>query len=115
MSRNNLNDLLALVAVARERSFTKAAVKLGVLSQPPPILSRLRLVGRSIAFSPDIVDLAKLQRDHYIVESDLAVQRLVGTTGEVYSGTLRHTTSTRCSQRSMSIWSAHYRSSVRWK
>ena len=30
MSRANLNDLLAFVAVARERSFTKAAAKLGV-------------------------------------------------------------------------------------
>ncbi len=30
MPRENLNDLLAFVAVARERSFTKAAAKLGV-------------------------------------------------------------------------------------
>jgi DNA-binding transcriptional LysR family regulator len=30
MQRANLNDLLAFVAVARERSFTKAAAKLGV-------------------------------------------------------------------------------------
>jgi DNA-binding transcriptional LysR family regulator len=30
MARDNLNDLLAFVAVARERSFTKAAAKLGV-------------------------------------------------------------------------------------
>src|SRR3982074_58510 len=30
MQRGNLNDLLAFVAVARERSFTKAAAKLGV-------------------------------------------------------------------------------------
>lgn len=30
MPRENLNDLLALVAVARERSFTRAAAKLGV-------------------------------------------------------------------------------------
>src|SRR5271170_5240732 len=30
MPRQNLNDLLAFVAVARERSFTKAAAKLGV-------------------------------------------------------------------------------------
>lgn len=30
MPRENLNDLVAFVAVARERSFTKAAVKLGV-------------------------------------------------------------------------------------
>ena len=30
MARENLNDLLAFVAVARERSFTKAAAKLGV-------------------------------------------------------------------------------------
>jgi DNA-binding transcriptional LysR family regulator len=30
MARENLNDLLAFVAVARERSFTKAAVQLGV-------------------------------------------------------------------------------------
>jgi len=33
MQRGNLNDLLAFIAVARERSFTKAAAKLGV-SQP---------------------------------------------------------------------------------
>jgi DNA-binding transcriptional LysR family regulator len=30
MHRGNLNDLLAFVAVAHERSFTKAATKLGV-------------------------------------------------------------------------------------
>jgi DNA-binding transcriptional LysR family regulator len=30
MARRNLNDLLALVAVARDRSFTRAAAKLGV-------------------------------------------------------------------------------------
>jgi hypothetical protein len=30
MPRNNLNDLLAFVVVAREQSFTKAAAKLGV-------------------------------------------------------------------------------------
>src|SRR4051812_16058820 len=30
MQRGNLDDLLAFVAVARERSFTKAAAKLGV-------------------------------------------------------------------------------------
>jgi DNA-binding transcriptional LysR family regulator len=33
MPRSNLNDLLSYIAVARERSFTKAAAKLGV-SQP---------------------------------------------------------------------------------
>src|SRR5947208_14274823 len=30
MRRENLNDLLAFLAVARDRSFTKAAAKLGV-------------------------------------------------------------------------------------
>ena len=30
MQRGNLNDLLAFLAVGRERSFTKAAAKLGV-------------------------------------------------------------------------------------
>lgn len=30
MSRGHLNDLVAFIAVARERSFTKAAAKLGV-------------------------------------------------------------------------------------
>lgn len=30
MSRNNVNDLLAFLAVAQERSFTKAAAKFGV-------------------------------------------------------------------------------------
>jgi DNA-binding transcriptional LysR family regulator len=30
MARENLNDLIALIAVARERSFTRAAAKLGV-------------------------------------------------------------------------------------
>jgi DNA-binding transcriptional LysR family regulator len=30
MPRHNLNDLLAFLAVARERSFTRAAAKLGV-------------------------------------------------------------------------------------
>jgi DNA-binding transcriptional LysR family regulator len=30
MQRGNLNDLISFLAIARERSFTKAAVKLGV-------------------------------------------------------------------------------------
>ena len=30
MPRPNVNDLLAFIAVARERSFTRAAAKLGV-------------------------------------------------------------------------------------
>jgi DNA-binding transcriptional LysR family regulator len=30
MARENLNDLIAFVAVARERNFTRAAAKLGV-------------------------------------------------------------------------------------
>src|SRR5678809_1371752 len=30
MARENINDLVAFLAVARERSFTKAAAKLGV-------------------------------------------------------------------------------------
>src|SRR5690349_11737583 len=30
MIRDNINDILALIAVARERSFTRAAAKLGV-------------------------------------------------------------------------------------
>ena len=30
MARQNINDLLAFLAVAKERSFTKAAAKLGV-------------------------------------------------------------------------------------
>ena len=30
MPRENLNDLLAFLAVAKERSFTRAAAKLGV-------------------------------------------------------------------------------------
>jgi DNA-binding transcriptional LysR family regulator len=30
MLRENVNDLLAFLVVARERSFTKAAVKLGM-------------------------------------------------------------------------------------
>jgi DNA-binding transcriptional LysR family regulator len=30
MPRHNLNDLLAFLAVAKERSFTKTAAKLGV-------------------------------------------------------------------------------------
>ncbi len=30
MARENANDLIAFIAVARERSFTRAAAKLGV-------------------------------------------------------------------------------------
>ena len=30
MARTNINDLLAFVAVAKERNFTRAAAKLGV-------------------------------------------------------------------------------------
>ena len=30
MRRDNVNDFVAFIAVARERSFTKAAAKLGV-------------------------------------------------------------------------------------
>ena len=30
MARENINDLLAFIAVARERSFTRAAARMGV-------------------------------------------------------------------------------------
>jgi DNA-binding transcriptional LysR family regulator len=30
MARENINDLIAFIAVARERSFTRAAARLGV-------------------------------------------------------------------------------------
>lgn len=30
MIRNNINDLIAFLAVARERSFTRAAAKIGI-------------------------------------------------------------------------------------
>jgi hypothetical protein len=38
MARQNLNDLLAFLAVAKERSFTKAAAKLGVSQSAPATL-----------------------------------------------------------------------------
>jgi DNA-binding transcriptional LysR family regulator len=34
MPRENLNDLLSFIAVARELSFTKAAAKIGSPNQP---------------------------------------------------------------------------------
>ena len=45
MSRSNFNDLLAFLAVARERSFTKAAAQLGV-SQPALSRTVRELEGR---------------------------------------------------------------------
>jgi len=37
MARTNVNDLLAFLAVARERSFTRAAAQLGVSQSAPAI------------------------------------------------------------------------------
>ena len=48
MQRGNLDDLRALVAVARERSFTKAAAKLGVSQSALSQTIRLLEVGLGV-------------------------------------------------------------------
>ena len=47
MQRENINDLLAFLAVAQERSFTKAAAKLGVSQSA--LSHRMRKLGKTRA------------------------------------------------------------------
>ena len=50
MARENLNDIIAFIAVARERSFTKAAAKLGVSQSA--LSHTVRCLGRASRPSP---------------------------------------------------------------
>src|SRR6266852_5717248 len=72
MPQNNLNDLLAFVTVARERSFTRAAAKLGV-SQSALSHTVRRLEER--------IGLRLLARTTRSVSPTQAGERLLGTVG----------------------------------
>src|SRR5438093_4538785 len=72
MHRANLDDLLAFVAVGRERSFTKAAAKLGV-SQPALSHTIRELEAR--------LDLRLLTRTTRSVSPTQAGERLLQTVG----------------------------------
>ena len=97
MQRGNLDDLRALVAVARERSFTKAAAKLGVsqsaLSQTIRQLETrlgVRLLNRttrSVAPTPAGARLYE-RFAPMIPEMDAAVGEAIAATGRT-AGTLR--------------------------
>jgi DNA-binding transcriptional LysR family regulator len=73
MQRGSLDDLRALVAVAREQSFTKAAAKLGV-SQPA-----LSQTVRQLEARLGIRLLARTTRSVSLTE---AGEHLVGTQGQ---------------------------------
>lgn len=85
MQRENINDLLAFVAVAQERSFTKAAAKLGVsqsaLSHRMTAMEArlgLRLLTRTTrSVSPTEAGERLLQSvGHYFEEIDAQLERL---------------------------------------
>src|SRR5213082_1680294 len=72
MQRGNLDDLRALVAVARERSFTKAAAKLGVSQSALSQTIRLLEVGLGVRL---------LTRTTRSVSATEAGERLLRTAG----------------------------------
>jgi DNA-binding transcriptional LysR family regulator len=72
MQRTNLNDLVAFLAVARERSFTRAAAKLGI-SQ-----SSLSHISRALETRLGLRLLARTTRS---VSPTEAGNRLLGTVG----------------------------------
>src|SRR5829696_3098158 len=72
MARANLNDLLAFVAVARERSFTRAAAKLGVSQSA---------LSQTIRALEERLDLRLLTRTTRSVAPTQAGERLLRTVG----------------------------------
>jgi DNA-binding transcriptional LysR family regulator len=77
MARETVNDLIALLAVARERSFTRAAAQLGV-SQPA--LSRI------IRDLEARLGLRLLTRNTHSVAPTEAGERLIQTVGPHFDG-----------------------------
>jgi DNA-binding transcriptional LysR family regulator len=72
MRRENINDLLAFVAVARERSFTRAAAKLGVSQSA---------LSRTIRGLEARLELRLLTRTTRSVSPTEAGERLLQTVG----------------------------------
>ncbi|RKE38193.1 DNA-binding transcriptional LysR family regulator [Paraburkholderia sp. BL23I1N1] len=72
MARENLNDLLAFLAVARERSFTKAAAKLGVSQSA---------LSHTIRGLESRLDIRLLTRTTRSVAPTPAGERLLATVG----------------------------------
>jgi DNA-binding transcriptional LysR family regulator len=77
MARQNINDLIALLAVAREGSFTRAAAKLGV-SQPA--------LSRTISSLEARLGLRLLTRSTRSVAATEAGERLIQTVGPHFDG-----------------------------
>jgi len=77
MARETINDLIALLAVARERSFTRAAAQLGV-SQPA--------LSRTIRELEARLGLRLLTRNTRSVSPTEAGERLIQTVGPHFDG-----------------------------
>src|SRR5580704_3150943 len=77
MARQTMNDLIALLAVAREGSFTRAAAKLGV-SQPA--------LSRTISNLEARLGLRLLARSTRSVAATEAGERLIRTVGPHFDG-----------------------------
>ena len=77
MARQTINDLIALLAVAREGSFTRAAAKLGV-SQPA--------LSRTISSLEARLGLRLLARSTRSVAATEAGERLIRTVGPHFDG-----------------------------
>ena len=77
MARQSINDLIALLAVAREGSFTRAAAKLGV-SQPA--------LSRTISNLEARLGLRLLARSTRSVAATEAGERLIRTVGPHFDG-----------------------------
>ena len=77
MARQTINDLIALLAVAREGSFTRAAAKLGV-SQPA--------LSRTISNLEARLELRLLARSTRSVATTEAGERLIRTVGPHFDG-----------------------------
>ena len=76
MSRQNINDLLVFLAVARERSFTRAAAQLGVSQSA---------LSHTIRALEERLGLRLLTRTTRSVAPTEAGERLLKTVGPKYS------------------------------
>src|SRR6202167_4231318 len=77
MARETVNDLIALLAVARERSFTRAAVQLGVSQQA---------LSRTIRDLEARLELRLLTRNTRSVAPTEAGERLIQIVGPLFDG-----------------------------
>src|SRR3989454_4457728 len=116
MRRGNVNDLLAFLAVARERSFTKAAAKLGVSQSALSHTIRglearlgLRLLTRTTrSVSPTQAGERLLQTVGHRFEEIEAELEALSELRDKPAGTIRRSEERRVGKECRSRWSPYH-------